>query len=511
VVTTFAANSVPQLFAERSSVPALEHVPSVRISLGVGWVAWTRFLREQLYGTSRGSPGLRRAAAEIRALSPRGDPGERAAALMAWVGHHVEADDDLRDFASFGVARGRGNRLAVVLALARELGIDAQPVLARSRLTAEAQAATPLEEADDFADPLVRFQLSGGANQQPGGRVVYVDPRLKHAPVGYLPPGLDGARVLNLNSGRFDVARSVVDDHRMVDLALRLDDSGGGTAQAVETVRGWPALEWAEVVDRFGGDAARLRQDFEQRWLGVHFPGAVLTDLRIEVSSTAGGVLPRSPSPSSSSTINGGVGRRTDAARVTVAAAPPPADVVATAPAAPYAAAEVRLHYAFSSSRVAVKRDGELRFVPTFFRSQPGRRYATEPRRSTGLMTAFDVPLELQARVELPPGGRVLNSPRSIGHAGGPAVPTPLRAFAAGAPSGGGGALVTGAAGYRFVEDRHLDTKVGDRAVLVLRRQAHLPIMRVPLADYPALAAELRRVDALEQEEVRIGVGPESR
>ena len=122
VVTTFAATAVPQLFAERSSVPAIEHVPSVRISLGAGWVAWTRFLREQLYGTSRGSPGLQRAAAEIRALAPRADAAGRAAALMAWVGHHIEADDDLHDFASFGVARGRGNRLAVVLALARELG-----------------------------------------------------------------------------------------------------------------------------------------------------------------------------------------------------------------------------------------------------------------------------------------------------------------------------------------------------------------------------------------------------
>ena len=80
---------------------------------------------------------------------------------------------------------------------------------------------------------------------------------------------------------------------------------------------------------------------------------------------------------------------------------------------------------------------------------------------------------------------------------------------AAQAATTGGGAVVTGATGYRFVEDRHLDTSAaGERAVLLLRRQARLPIMRVPLADYPALAAEFRRVDALEQEEVRIGVGP---
>jgi hypothetical protein len=33
--------------------------------------------------------------------------------------------------------------------------------------------------------------------------------------------------------------------------------------------------------------------------------------------------------------------------------------------------------------------------------------------------------------------------------------------------------------------------------------------MRVALKDYPSVADELRRVDALEQEEVRIGIGPE--
>ena len=381
-------------------------------------------------------------------------------------------------------------------------------MLARSRLTADAQAARPLEEADDFADPLVRFQLTSG--EQRGEWVVYVDPRLKHAPLGYLPPGLDGALVLSLDSGRFEVARSVVEDHRVVDLALRLDDLGGGAAEAVETVRGWPALEWAEVVDRFGSDPAKLRQDFEQRWLGVHFPGAVLKDLRIEVSNSAG----VRPGNSSNPFRTGSIARGADTTMIMVTAPPSGADshVVATAPAAPYAAAEVRLHYSFSSPRLAVKRDRELRLVPTFFRSQPGRRYATEPRRSTGLMTGFDVPLELQARVELPAGGRLLKSPGSVVHAGGAAVPSPPPGVSAQAATSGGGVLVTSAAGYRFVEDRHMDTKAaGERAVMVLRRQARLPIMRVPLADYPALAAEFRRVDALEQEEVRIGVGPEPR
>src|SRR5205807_1752914 len=100
---------------------------------------WSRFLREQLYGTSRSSPAIRVLASTIaKNLSPGGNVRDRAAAraaaIVAWVTSHIEAADDLRDAAPLALARGRGNRLALVLALARELGVPAHPVLARSRL-----------------------------------------------------------------------------------------------------------------------------------------------------------------------------------------------------------------------------------------------------------------------------------------------------------------------------------------------------------------------------------------
>jgi len=139
----------------------------------------------------------------------------------------------------------------------------------------------------------------------------------------------------------------------------------------------------------------------------------------------------------------------------------------------------------------ALKREREIRFLPTFFRSQPGRRYATEPRRETALMTGFDVPLDLRARVELPEGARLVDSPR-----------------AAGAPAARG-SEVARRGGYRFLEERRMESRKGAAPVLLLRRESRLPIMRVPLQDYPSVADELRRVDALEQEEVRIGLGPE--
>jgi hypothetical protein len=359
-------------------------------------------------------------------------------------------------------------------------------VLARSRLTADSDAPTPLEEADDFADPLVRFAFTGG-------KVSFVDPRLKHAPFGYLPPGLHGARVLLLDGARFEVAQGRSDDHRAVDIAFRLDGQGGGVAEAAETLRGWPALEWAEIVDRFGPDGAKLRQDFEQRWLGVHFPGAVLKDLEIEILGVDG----RNSKPGLAgvaSAANAGARQSGGAADVSPDAtgAPPPA-AVASPPGTPYTAAQVRLRYSFSSTRLALKRDREIRFLPTFFRAQPGRRYATESRRGTALLTGFDVPLDLHARVELPEGGRFVEPQRLAEAPGARARP----------------GEVVGRGGYQFIEERRIERGASATPVLLLRREARLPIMRVSLKDYASVADELRRVDVLEQEEVRIGIGPE--
>lgn len=441
VVTTFAARQVPQLFAERSAVPVIEHVPSVRLSSGATWSSWTRFLREQMYGTARDGAVLERAIAQIRAQAVGPSQEALAAAVTAWVGQNVESDDDLRGAATIAVASGRGNRVAALQALARRLGLNTQLVLGRSRFVAAAAAPTPIQEADDFAEVLLRFDL-------PGGQTAYVDPRLKHAPFRYLSPGVEGGLVLDLATATFQGAHSAVGDARDVDLTIRLAADGQATGQVVETVRGWPALEWAEVVDRFGADETKLRQDFEQRWLGVHFPGAALKDLRVEILGSDGKQrVPRE-------TSTGG-----------------------TAATVPVTAAAIRLRYSFTSPRFAAVSADRLRFVPTFFRGLLGRRYATEPRRSMGLMTGFEVPTTVQARILLPPSARPEQA----------AVP----------------ARVIDRPGlYHFREERRLDPRDDPGPVLELRREARLAIQRIPPATYPAVAADLRAADAMEGEEI---------
>ena len=456
VLTTFAARQVPQLFGERSPVPAIDYVPSMRASFAARWPAWTRFLREQLHGTARDAGGLDQAERQIRALAGTAPSLEAlASALVAWVGENVEASEDLRGPATYAVASGRGNRVAVLLALARRLGLPAEVALGRSRFTAEGSVAAPVEEADDFAEVLVRFTL-------PGGRVLHVDPRLKHAPIGYVSPGLDGARAVVLSSGAFETVRSAGENARTIELSARVAADGRAQVKALEVIRGWPALEWSEIVDQLGGDETKMRQDFEQRWLGVHFPGAELKDLQVDIPSKPSGDSPRRP----------------------------------------YAAAEVRVRYAFTSPRFGTADASGLRITPLFFRAQPGRRYATESRRTVPLLTSFDVPTTLRARIELPSGARL------AGTAGSDAE-----------------RVVAREGEYRFRERRHLDSGAeggvsqsasrsrsaslagGHAPVLTLEREARLSILRVPPDRYPTVAEDLRRVDAYEREDISVVVG----
>ena len=121
----------------------------------------------------------------------------------------------------------------------------------------------------------------------------------------------------------------------------------------------------------------------------------------------------------------------------------------------------------------------EMRIAPTFFRSQPGRRFAAEPQRATALMMGFDVPTRITATVELPRAARIDEASRAEGRRDRARRRLPLRR---GSPAA----------------QRRLRTS--QRAVL--RRESELPIMRVSPAEYADVAADLRRVDGAEQEEI---------
>jgi tetratricopeptide (TPR) repeat protein len=415
-VLTFVAREQPQLFPERAAVPALEWIPSLRVSSGITLAGWSRYVAERFARVPRGSPEVRAAAAEIDRLVGH-DRAKLPAAIVAWVREHIEPETDFTEPATETLAHGRGNRAGLIIALARSLGVPADLVLARSRYAVAAAAPIVPSELDDFRDVLVRFSQTDGDR--------FVDPQLRRAPFAFLHSGDDGSKAVVVGTSQVIPVATAVPDSRKVTLRARLQADGSAEVVVTEEVAGWPAVEWGEMLDRTGKDRTKLRQGFEQQWLGHHFPGAQLQNLEVV--------------PGESST---------------------------------------RVSYSFKAASFADRGDHLLLLRPTFFRSQPGRRFATEPLRKTTLALGYDIPLDLDAQIALPPGARVLD----LGQSG------TVRA---------GEAL--------FVEERRL--QAGN--VVELHRSARLPLMRVAPADYQNVAAQLRAVDPMEQAEIRIAVPAE--
>jgi tetratricopeptide (TPR) repeat protein len=418
-VLSFVAREQPQVFPERAAVPAQEWIPSVHIASGVTVEAWSRYLAERFLRLGRSSPDIRRVADQI-GKRVGADRSRLPEAIVTWVREHIEPGADYTEPATSTLARNRGNRAALMVALARALNVPADFVLARSLLAVAPDEPVTPADLDDFRELLVRFSTPTGAR--------FVDPQIRRAPFAYLLPTYDGAPAVVVGSTQVVKATSTVKDSRSVTMRARLQVDGGARVSVTEQVVGWPAVEWTELLEQAGKDQDKLRQEFEQRWLGEQFPGAQLDGLTIAPGA------------------NG------DATRVS---------------------------YTFHAARMAAKQGSVLRLRPIFFQAQPGRRFGTEPTRKTALQLGYDIPLDLDAEIELPSGAKVLDL-------------------------GQGGEVDVGKA--RFSEQRQVRSLAGGDVTIVLHRQSRLPISRVLPADYVRVAAKLRAVDPLEQSEIRIAV-----
>ena len=348
-VLTFVAREQPQVFPERSAVPAVEWIPSVCVSSGVTLEQWSRYVAERFARVPRGSPEIRKLAAEI-ARQAGGERSRLAEGVVAWVREHIEPEADFTEAATATLAHGRGNRAGLIIALARSLSVPADLVLARSLFSVEANAPIVPAELDDFREVLVRFPRPDGDR--------FVDPQLRHAPFAFLHAGVDGVKAVVMGTAQVVRAVTAVRDSRKVTLRARLAADGSAQVAVTEDLSGWPAVEWSEMLDRAGKDRIKLRQGFEQHWLGQHFPGAQLDALDIDASAGNAGT---------------------------------------------------RVTYTFKSARLADRQGDVLRLRPVFFRAQPGRRFGTEPQRKTALSLGYDVPLDLDAEFVLPAGAKVLD------------------------------------------------------------------------------------------------------
>jgi tetratricopeptide (TPR) repeat protein len=330
---TWSLRYQPQIFQEPAGAPFAEFLPSVRASSGLSFAGWRDYLRDNQFGALRDSLELREKAAQITL-----GKSDKLAALDAWVRRHIKGGGSLDEPATFILAAEQGNRVTLLGALLRAAGIPSEVALVRPVNAAQLDGELP--DLEGFDQPVLVA----------AGQVV--DPRYRHSATGFVSPILRGGAYFTLASG--PVKRGQLDagssDDRHMKLGIALNADGSAEVSAREELRGWPALQWRDALEKLAPD--RVRPEFEQHTLGFYFPGSTLRDLQW-------------------------TGEDDDAGLFVV-------------------------EYRFHAAQLARKIGGRL-VLPAPYPATLGKRYVGVARRTTPLMLDYASPTTLIADVRLPP------------------------------------------------------------------------------------------------------------
>jgi len=272
-VRTFATTRMAQVIAEPQATPYAEWIPSVRVAAGLSLEGWRDFLRDGHLFAERANPQLTQIA--LRETKGAATVEDKVRALDRWVRRAItKSGGSLDDPATFTLARGEGNRTTLLAALLRAAGVPAEIWLARSAQAPRLDGALPDLEA--FDQPILA--IARGAGQAP----LFVDPRFRHGPAGFVAWLLRGQSALVLRDGalRTETVAAKSDDDRQVELSAKLEPSGAAEVSVVERLRGTAALDWREALEKLPAD--RVRPEFEVRTLARLFPGSTLRELSWE-------------------------------------------------------------------------------------------------------------------------------------------------------------------------------------------------------------------------------------
>lgn len=349
----FVANNQPRVVAEPAAVPADEYLPSVRLLSGASWERWRdRFLE-------RATPYLQSTwlTRQIgrRIAAKHDSPRARARAVYDWILREIDDGGPALGSAASAVAGGRGSREMALVSLLRLAGIPAELWLVRPR-TARGRAP----EVERFKHALVHCPLPGGP--------VFLQPRTRHVPFGYVTPALRNGQALRLARGqalvRVPAAIPEAEDWR--ELRLRVETRANGTAlvEATERQQGLLAQEWRRLFAKSGGpegpEAAKL---FEQQ-LGAAFPGASLRGLRV---------------------LNGNQPER-----------------------------PLELRYTFRLKNLCHHDQGNLLCRAGFHGPELQRHYVKLARRSQAMQLGFHVPTTVELDLAPPPGYGLARPPATV-------------------------------------------------------------------------------------------------
>jgi tetratricopeptide (TPR) repeat protein len=336
-IRTWRDREKPQIFQEPAGAPFAEYLPSVRASSGLSFVGWRDFLRDNAFGATRANPELRQLAAQL--TQGKKTEREMLEALDGWVRRHIKGGGSLDEPATAVLASGEGNRITLLQALLQACGISSQVALVRPVTAAQLDGELP--DLEGFDQPVL---LAKG---------LVIDPRYRHSASGFVTPTLRGGAYFVVGGGavqRGKLSQASGDDRQMR-LTMTLSPDGSAEVSAREELRGWPALQWRDALEKLAAD--RVRPEFEQHTLGFYFPGSTLRDLSWK-------------------------GENDDAGTFVV-------------------------EYSFHAPQLA-RRIGDRLILPAPYPATLGKRYVGVARRTTPLELDYASPTTLQAAVKLPPG-----------------------------------------------------------------------------------------------------------
>jgi len=351
-VLAFAMGRMDQLVPEPSAAPFLDEVPSVRVASLATWESWREDLGETVFENGR----IAAATARLARRLCRGEAGLSCVREIYRYATEIEMSGSPLAPAAASLSERSGSRLMVLRSMLRAAGLSPEVWMARPRSADVAEGAVPETEA--FVVPLLRLRL--------GDRVLWLDPRMRRATPGHLPPALRGARAVSLESVAGDswglTGAGDGGERRSLDLRVDLGADGSAQVRGKERLLGWPAVAWREALALIPAD--RTNEEFEQRWLGFPFPGLALGQLDI--------------------------GHRDDVDE------------------------PLLVSYAFRAPRVGRSHGAELRVALGFFPAMIAREYVGTSSRRSALQVDEQIETVLRAQVVIPPGFRVASLPDDV-------------------------------------------------------------------------------------------------
>ncbi|MDQ7086879.1 MAG: hypothetical protein Q9Q13_03075 [Acidobacteriota bacterium] len=277
-VRSWTAREMPRQYIEPFVPNRLEFTPHLRLGLGLDWATVGRLYRGALVGRLRLDDPLPAMLEAIRARAPGGQPEALARAMHAVILDRVRPGSSalrLHSPASMAASAGEGDRVAIALALARELGLQPELVLTRSMESNGFDLDCPSPQTFGYA--VVRIRVAD--------QWVYLDYTDADHPYGVLPAQLSGSDALAIpftgeaSARLIQLPRSTSQIMQEQVARVKLDASGHVEGHLRLLLRG----SFAAMTRRLLQDVPPEKMPLvRQSLVAQAFPGAVVEEWKME-------------------------------------------------------------------------------------------------------------------------------------------------------------------------------------------------------------------------------------